>query len=93
MYPKQIKSNSELVVGNYYYCLNKKHGTYSIEKCDISSEVKQVGNIWADDDNNQALDKWWLFEVEALNTGSIYLCSKHFGNGFVSDCVRCKPFS
>lgn len=90
----EIKSNNELEVGKYYHCFDNLTGHHSIQKCyrDCDGCFKYIGRntIWADDSNNQALNRWRMFEVEIPRIFTIYLCNKHHGAGFQSDCAICK---
>ena len=90
----EIKSNSELEVGKYYHCFTKSKGIHTIQKCycdcDGCFKYMSRNTIWADDSNNQALERWRMFEVEIPQLPTIGLCNKHHGSGFTSDCALCK---
>lgn len=60
---KEITTNKELEPGKYYHCFLKSTGKYSIQQCMFNGETKYIGTntIWADDDNNQALERWKIF--------------------------------
>lgn len=88
-----IKNNSELVVGKYYHCFDKRSGNHSIHRCyGHPDDIKYIGSnsIWADDTNNQALERWVMMEVKIPSLNTVHLCSKHHGSGFISDCSICK---
>lgn len=88
----EIKTNDELIPGKYYHCFCRKTGRHSIHECfRDGDDPKYIGknHIWADDDNNQALERWRMFEVMIPLLTTINLCNKHNGNGFQSDCVIC----
>jgi len=91
----EIKSNDELKVGEYYHCFDRRSGRHSIHKCEQNNiqgmKCLSRNRIWADDNNNQALEKWLIYgPVEIPNLGTIGLCNKHHGHGFVSDCAICQ---
>lgn len=90
----ELKSNSELEMGEYYHCFDKNSGRHSIHQCMIDAYTPKylgVNRIWADDDNNQALTRWRIFgPIVPPNLETIYLCAKHNGHGFQSDCAICK---
>ena len=56
----EITSNSQLELGAYYHCFDKKTGRHEIHQCRDCMGHKCMGeyHIWACDDNNQALDRW-----------------------------------
>ena len=89
----EITTNNELVVGKYYHCFNKRFGSHEIHKCGAESGgTKYLGNnhIWADDNNKQALEKWKIIgPIEIPKIKTIFLCKKHGGYGFISDCAAC----
>jgi hypothetical protein len=93
----EITSNDQLEVGEYYHCLEKRLGRdcLSIEQCKEDTGNKYLGNrIWAKDDNNQALEKWFIWgPVEIKPIRTIYLCYQHKGIGFQSDCRVCNSLS
>ena len=93
----EIISNDDLVVGDYYHLFTQSHGDHSIGRCcaDFNGQQKYIqsnGNskIWAMDDNNQAMMNWKIFPIEIPQLDTIYLCPKHHGIGFQSDCHLCK---
>lgn len=61
-YP-QIKTNSDLVVGKYYWCINKKTGTPSVEIVGemYGNKYLGYGKIWATNSNNQAFTIWDIY--------------------------------
>ncbi len=89
----EIKNNSELEVGKYYHCYLNSTGHHSIHKCyGDYAEPKYISNnrIWADDGNNQALEKWKILgPIKTPKIDTIGLCQKHHGHGFISDCAVC----
>lgn len=71
----KITENSELEAGKYYHCFTKGAQRHSIELCQEGLNApKFLGQrIWADDDNNQALDRWDIYgpiEVPNVMSGS-----------------------
>jgi len=91
----KVFANDELKVGKYYHCYDKSNGVYDVIKCcEDSNGVKYMNyncnRIYADDENNQALEKWMMVPVEPPKSVSMYLCFRHGGYGFVSDCIVCK---
>lgn len=55
-----ITANSDLVVGSWYLCLDKRiGGQVSLLECKEEEGKKYLGQrIWADADNSQALERW-----------------------------------
>ena len=93
----EILSNDDLIVGNYYHCFWKSDGRHSINQCRDSQGHKYINchssTIWASDNNNQALERWRILPIEVPQLDTIYLCVKHHGIGFQSDCHLCKKES
>lgn len=91
----EIYINNHLEVGEYYHCFGKRRGEHSIHKCKQEEGHKYLAHrIWAEDDNNQALEKWRIIgPIELPKLGTIFLCNDHGGLGFVSDCTTCKANS
>lgn len=58
---EQIESNQQLTPGDYYFLLDKTTGEISVKKCLSESGRLYFGlNIWATNQNNQALEKWCI---------------------------------
>ncbi len=93
---KQITSNNDLEVGEYYHCFSiTGSNSHEILQCkaSISPTItwKFLGErIWADDDNDQALKRWVIYGPIRIPPvkGPMY-CNKHFGYGFTGDCLVC----
>lgn len=90
----EITTNADLEVGRYYHCFDKSTIAHAIHQChrkEADAPKFLAGRIWADDNNNQALERWRIYgPIDPPNVGGIYLCSDHGGYGFNSDCQRCK---
>ena len=90
---KEIKTAEELEVNRYYHCFDRRFGHHEIHQVVVRSETKCMGvnRIWASNDNPQAFERWLIMgpgEVPQLST--LYLCPKHHGTGFPSDCHVCQ---
>lgn len=64
---RHIASNSDLIIGKWYWCRNKRTGCIALEQCRVEGGLKYMGDncIWALDDNNQALKRWDIVGVAA----------------------------
>ena len=90
MMTKLIETNDELEDSKYYHCFDRNNMIHSIHKCSAQIDRKSVGSIWAMDDNNQALERWYIVPVEIPVMPFIGICGQHNGSGFQSDCILCK---
>lgn len=93
----EITTNADLEIGRHYHCFHRTTIEHSILTCknDGGMDMKFFGKrIWADANNNQALERWRIYgPIDPPNIGGIYLCNKHGGYGFQTDCQRCKYIS
>lgn len=90
---KEIENSEELEVGQYYHCFCKKYGDHEIHQVFKKHGEKCIGvnRIWAYEGNPQAFNSWMIMgPVDVPQLTTIYLCPKHHGNGFTSDCSVCK---
>lgn len=98
----EITSYKDLVVGEHYHLFNKDDGRHSIGRCCLYGEgdddLKYIklpnsnSMYWAADHSDEALDIWKIFSIEIPVIDTIYLCPKHHGIGFKSDCKQCRTY-
>lgn len=57
----KVTSNDELIIGEYYWCVSKLFDSQHIEVVSEISDRKIIGDIWAFEENNQALEKYDIY--------------------------------
>lgn len=87
---ERIESYDKLVQGKTYWLRSKAFGSFHTAEC----KDKTINGHWITADNHtHTFEKYDFFgPIPTPVIETIYLCSKHGGIGFVSDCDVCQRF-
>jgi hypothetical protein len=85
-----VESYDKLETGKSYWLRSKAFGTFHVAEC----KEKTISGHWITADNNtHTFEKYDIFgPIPAPVIDTIYLCNRHGGYGFASDCDVCQQF-
>lgn len=94
---EKIESHDKIEVGKTYWLRSKQFGSFHAAECKKGLAEGQENTIlghWVDHNNHAyAFAKYDIFgPIPTPTIETIYLCEKHGGYGFISDCAVCQRF-